>query len=93
MSTETIQRPSTIRKIAPRYRVLLHNDDFNSMEYVVGALVKVVNSLTEPQAVDIMMAAHNDGCALVITCVQEHAEFYSEGLKSQGLSSSIEPED
>jgi ATP-dependent Clp protease adaptor protein ClpS len=92
MSTETIQRPATIRKIAPRYRVLLHNDDYNSMEYVVGALLKVVNSLTQPQAVDIMMAAHNDGCALVITCVQEHAEFYSEGLKSQGLRSTIEPE-
>jgi len=92
MSTETIQRPATIRKIAPRYRVLLHNDDYNSMEYVVGALLKVVNSLTQPQAVDIMMAAHNDGCALVITCVQEHAEFYSEGLKSQVLRSTIEPE-
>ncbi|AFY75360.1 hypothetical protein Syn7502_03520 [Synechococcus sp. PCC 7502] len=93
MSTETIERTSTVRKIAPRYRVLLHNDDYNSMEYVVQSLMEVVNSVTQPQAVDIMMAAHNDGCALVITCVQEHAEFYSEGLKSKGLSSSIEPED
>ncbi|MFN5856220.1 MAG: ATP-dependent Clp protease adaptor ClpS, partial [Pseudanabaenaceae cyanobacterium] len=30
MSTETIERQSTVRKIAPRYRVLLHNDDYNS---------------------------------------------------------------
>jgi ATP-dependent Clp protease adaptor protein ClpS len=93
MSTETIQRTSTVRKIAPRYRVLLHNDDYNSMEYVVQSLMEVVNSVTQPQAVDIMMAAHNDGCALVITCVQEHAEFYCEGLKSKGLISTIEPED
>lgn len=93
MSTQTIEITSTVRKIAPRYRVLLHNDDFNSMEYVVQSLMEVVNSLTQPQAVDIMMAAHNDGCALVITCVQEHAEFYCEGLRSKGLSSSIEPED
>lgn len=93
MSTQTIERTSTVRKIAPRYRVLLHNDDYNSMEYVVQSLMEVVNSVTQPQAVDIMMAAHNDGCALVITCVQEHAEFYSEGLNGKGLSSTIEPED
>jgi len=93
MSTQTIERTSTVRKIAPRYRVLLHNDDYNSMEYVVQSLMEVVNSVTQPQAVDIMMAAHNDGCALVITCVQEHAEFYSEGLNRKGLSSTIEPED
>jgi len=93
MSTETIQRTSTVRKIAPRYRVLLHNDDYNSMEYVVQTLMEVVNSVTQPQAVDIMMAAHNDGCALLITCVQEHAEYYCEGLKSKGLMSTIEPED
>ncbi|BBC25928.1 MULTISPECIES: ATP-dependent Clp protease adapter ClpS [unclassified Pseudanabaena] len=93
MSTETITRPTTIRKIAPRYRVLLHNDDYNSMEYVVQTLMQVVNGLTQPQAVDIMMAAHASGCALVITCVQEHAEFYCEGLQSKGLTSTIEPEE
>jgi len=78
MSTETITRPTTIRKIAPRYRVLLHNDDYNSMEYVVQTLMQVVNGLTQPQAVDIMMAAHSNGCALVITCVQEskNTRFY-----------------
>jgi ATP-dependent Clp protease adaptor protein ClpS len=54
--------------------------------------MQVVNGLTQPQAVDIMMAAHATGCALVITCVQEHAEFYCEGLQSKGLTSTIEPE-
>ncbi|CAN1209281.1 ATP-dependent Clp protease adapter ClpS [Tumidithrix helvetica PCC 7403] len=91
MSTETIERRVTTPKIAPRYRVLLHNDDYNSMEHVVQTLVQVVN-LSQPQAVDIMMEAHTNGCALVITCVQEHAEFYCEGLKSKGLISTIEPE-
>ncbi len=91
MSTETIELRSTARKLAPRYRVLLHNDDHNSMEYVVQALIKTVPGLTQPQAVDIMMEAHNAGVALVITCVQEHAEFYCETLTSLGLSSTIEP--
>lgn len=91
MSTEILEKPSTVRKLAPRYRVLLHNDDFNSMEYVVGVLLQTVPNLTEPQAIDIMMEAHNHGLALVITCALEHAEFYSETLKMHGLISSIEP--
>ncbi|NET85113.1 MAG: ATP-dependent Clp protease adapter ClpS, partial [Moorea sp. SIO1F2] len=72
MSVETIEKRSTVRKHAPRYRVLLHNDDFNSMEYVVKTLMETVTSLTQPQAVNIMMEAHTSGLALVITCAQEH---------------------
>ncbi|MGC8711754.1 MAG: ATP-dependent Clp protease adapter ClpS [Leptodesmis sp.] len=93
MSVETLQKSSTVRKLAPRYRVLLHNDDYNPMEYVVQVLMTTVPSLTQPQAVDIMMEAHTNGIALVITCAQEHAEFYSETLKNHGLTSTIEPDE
>ncbi|NJL89985.1 MAG: ATP-dependent Clp protease adapter ClpS [Coleofasciculaceae cyanobacterium SM2_1_6] len=93
MSVETIQKPSTVRRLAPRYRVLLHNDDFNPMEYVVRVLLETVSSLTQPQAVNIMMEAHHSGVALVITCAQEHAEFYAETLNNHGLTSTIEPDE
>ncbi|MDY6940759.1 MAG: ATP-dependent Clp protease adapter ClpS [Cyanobacteriota bacterium] len=93
MSVEVLEKRSTVRKPAPRYRVLLHNDDVNSMEFVVGILLQTVPQLTQPQAVNIMMEAHTNGMALVITCAQEHAEFYCETLKNNGLSSTIEPED
>lgn len=95
VSTEVIEKrsTSTVRKPAPRYRVLLHNDDFNSMEYVVQTLMQTIAGMTQPQAVDIMMEAHTNGLALVITCALEHAEFYSETLKAHGLSSTIEPDE
>lgn len=95
MSTSVIEQrsTSTIRKPAPRYRVMLHNDDFNSMEHVVQTLIQTVAGLTQPQAINIMMEAHTNGVALVITCVQEHAEFYCETLQSHGLSSTIEPDE
>jgi ATP-dependent Clp protease adaptor protein ClpS len=63
------------------------------MEYVVMTLMQTVAGMTQPQAVDIMMEAHTNGTALVITCALEHAEFYCETLKSRGLSSSIEPDE
>ncbi len=93
MSVETLEKRSTTRKLAPRYRVLLHNDAFNSMEYVVQVLMQTVPSITQPQAVSIMMEAHTNGMALVITCAQEHAEFYCETLKNHGLTSTIEPDE
>ncbi|MEB3192381.1 MAG: ATP-dependent Clp protease adapter ClpS [Snowella sp.] len=97
MSTEVLEKRSTIsetiRKPAPRYKVLLHNDDFNSMEYVVQTLIQTVAGLTQPQAVDIMMEAHTNGLALVITCALEHAEFYCETLNHHGLISTIEPDE
>ncbi len=95
MPVEVLDKPasSTVRKPAPRYRVLLHNDDFNGMEYVVQVLMKTVAGLSQAQAVNIMMEAHHNGIALVITCALEHAEFYCETLKSHDLTSTIEPDD
>jgi len=84
--------PERVRKNAPRYRVLLHNDPVNTMEYVVMTLRQVVPSLSEQDAIAVMLEAHNTGMGLVIVCDIEPAEFYCETLKSKGLSSTIEPE-
>ncbi len=81
-----------VRKTSPRYKVLLHNDPVNSMEYVINALRQVVPQLSEQDAMAIMLEAHNTGIGLVIVCDLEPAEFYSESLKAKGLTSTIEPE-
>lgn len=95
LGTSVIEKSttSTVRKLAPRYRVLLHNDDFNSMEYVVQTLMQTVAGMTQPQAVNIMMEAHTNGVGLVIICALEHAEFYCETLCNHGLTSTIEPDE
>jgi ATP-dependent Clp protease adaptor protein ClpS len=82
-----------VRKPAPRYRVLLHNDPVNSMEYVVMTLRQVVPSLSEEDAIAVMLEAHNTGVGLVIVCDLEPAEFYCETLKAKGLTSTIEPDE
>jgi ATP-dependent Clp protease adaptor protein ClpS len=82
-----------VRKPSPRYRVLLHNDPVNTMEYVITTLRQVVPSLSEQDAIAVMLEAHNTGLGLVIVCDLEPAEFYCETLKAKGLSSSLEPEE
>ena len=81
-----------VRKISPKYKVLLHNDPVNTMDYVVDILRQVVPQLSEQDALNIMLETHNNGVGLVITCDLEPAEFYSESLKAKGLTSTIELE-
>lgn len=42
------------------YQVLLHNDDYTSMEFVVDVLVEVFNK-TSVEASKIMMSVHQKG--------------------------------
>ena len=91
-STVIERQTERVRKISPKYKVLLHNDPVNSMEYVVKTLRQVVPKLSEQDAIAVMLEAHNTGIGLVIICDLEPAEFYSETLNAKGLTSTIEKE-
>ena len=88
--TETGVANRSLSEILPPYSVILHNDDHNGMDYVVAALVKSVPSLKVPDAIHIMLEAHNEGRAVVITCPLEPAELYRDRLRSFGLGATIE---
>lgn len=97
MSAQVIDRPviqdaGVEKKPSPRYRVLLHNDDFTPFQIVIVSLMEVV-LLTEATAKNIMWTAHTTGIGLVKVCDIEMAEFYVEQLKSKGLTMSMEPEE
>jgi ATP-dependent Clp protease adaptor protein ClpS len=75
----------------PRYSVLLHNDDFHDMDHVVRALLCTIITMTLHDAVRIMLEAHTEGIAHIITCPRETAEFYFAELRRFGLEVTIEP--
>ncbi len=79
-------------RLLPPYKVIVHDDDYNEMNYVVFALVQSVNSLTVQEAERIMLTAHLTGKAVVIVCPKEAAEYYQERLLSYNLTATIEPE-
>ncbi|XP_059641823.1 ATP-dependent Clp protease adapter protein CLPS1, chloroplastic [Cornus florida] len=79
------------RKMAPPYRVMLHNDNYNKREYVVQVLMKVIPGMTVDNAVNIMQEAHYNGLSVVIICDQADAEEHCMQLRGNGLLSSIEP--
>jgi len=75
----------------PRYRVVLYNDNHNTMDHVVSSLLRCVPSLTSIVAERIMMEAHTTGRATVISCLKEQAEYYCERLQTCGLTATVEP--
>jgi ATP-dependent Clp protease adaptor protein ClpS len=91
---DTIVRPEETtdeRQLTlPPYRVILHNDDHNSMDHVVRALLVSVPELEPEAAVEIMFEAHNHGQAQVIICPLERAELYRDRLESHSLTATIE---
>ena len=90
VDVETFQR--ALEERLPRYAVVLYNDDYHAMDYVVEALVKSVPELIVEEAVGIMFEAHNTGSAVVIICLLEQAELYRDRIQSYGLGVSIERE-
>jgi len=64
-----------------RYRVLLHNDDYTTMEFVVHVLRSVFRK-TEPEAMRIMLAVHQEGLGVCGEYTAEVAESKVETVHS-----------
>lgn len=83
-------RTRELTEMLPPYRVILHNDDHNSMDHVIHALIKSIPRMTSERAAELMLQAHNHGQVSVITCPLELAELYRERLESYGLTATID---
>lgn len=64
-----------------RFRVLLHNDDYTTMEFVVHVLRQVFGK-TEPEAMHIMLAVHQKGVGVCGEFTAEIAEIKVETVHS-----------
>ena len=58
------ERQKTIYKEPRRYKVIIHNDDFTTMDFVVKVL-RDIFFMNEQDAETLMMQVHNTGQAVV----------------------------
>ncbi|MDT7689004.1 MAG: ATP-dependent Clp protease adaptor protein ClpS [Acidobacteriota bacterium] len=69
-SKEKLKKP-------PLFRVLLHNDDYTTMEFVIEVLTQVFNK-SEADAFRIMWAVHTQGLGCAGVYTYEVAEMKAE---------------
>ena len=74
----------------PPFKVLLHNDDVNDIEWVIRSIVALTP--TPPlRAIELTIEAHKTGVALLLVTHKERAELYQEQFQSKKLTVTIEP--
>jgi len=70
-------------RLLPPYAVVLHNDDVNTMDFVVVVLRKVFGYTVE-KCVELMLEAHEKGKAAVWIGALEVAELKADQIRSCG---------
>jgi len=71
--TSVVTKTRSKTKRPPLYKVMLLNDDYTPMEFVVYVLERFFG-ISHQQAVDIMLTVHNKGLAVVGVFSYEIAE-------------------
>ena len=72
------------------WELRLYNDGKNTREHVARSLVKVIG-MSEMNAYQTMMTAHQTGMAKVGRWIYEVAEMYHEALKIKGIVCDLAP--
>lgn len=85
-------------RLAPRWKVILHNDDVTTFEFVTN-LLKSLFHKPQAEAVRLTHEVHETGSALIVVVSFERAELYVEQVRSLArprgfpLTATMEPAD
>jgi ATP-dependent Clp protease adapter protein ClpS len=80
------------KKKEEMWRVVLHNDEVHTFNYVIRSLCKVIGTLDRKAAFEICVQTHGIGKATVTKTWKKQAEQFCLGLQRQGLTVSISPD-
>lgn len=93
MSTSTFATPQVEQRTRtlPPYRVILHNDDVNTIEHVILRIIELT-ILNEQDAVEVALEAHKSGSATILVTHRERAELYCEQFATYNITVTSEPD-
>lgn len=87
---EEVRTLDHTKRYDEHWEVRLYNDGLNTREHVSRSLVQVTG-LSEFQAYQTMMQAHEKGMAVVGRYFYEIAEMFQDALKREGIICDIVP--
>ncbi|MGK7908073.1 MAG: ATP-dependent Clp protease adapter ClpS [Synechococcus sp.] len=89
-ATQTViapdKRRQRVRKPYPNFKVIVLDDDVNTIDHVQHCLQRYIPQMTATRAYELTMQVHFEGQAIVWVGPQEQAELYHQQLKREGLT-------
>lgn len=80
------------RKRVKEWRVILHNDDIHTFEFVESAITTTLPHISLARAYDIALHAHTNRKATIMLTWEQKAREVAIALQDKGLTVSILPE-
>lgn len=77
----------------PPHKVVVHNNDHNTFDEVIGILVKAVPGLSLMEAIGYTYEIHLSGAAVVFTGDLDEAERCAQTIRSIGIRVTVEPDE
>ncbi len=71
--TQVLEKTELSTKEPPLYKVLFHNDDYTTMDFVMSVLISVFHH-SEVTAYEVMMHVHKNGIGVAGVYTREIAE-------------------
>ena len=87
ISKEEVESEVELRE-PPLYRVILHNDDYTTMDFVIEVL-ETIFLKTREEAIDLMLKVHHEGKAVCGVYTFEIAETKAEQVKQLARQNSF----
>jgi ATP-dependent Clp protease adaptor protein ClpS len=85
--------PDVLRQRFPPYKVVVHNNDFNTYEEVIRILVKAVPGMTRARAFALAFEIDTSGAAVPYVGPKERAEAVAAVIRTIGIKVTVEPDE
>jgi ATP-dependent Clp protease adaptor protein ClpS len=79
-----------LRRLLPPYKVVVHNNDYNTFDEVIAILLKAVPGMTLERAQALANEIHLTGAAVPFVGPKEHAEAVAAVIRTIGIRVTIE---
>jgi ATP-dependent Clp protease adaptor protein ClpS len=90
---ERVGEPRITVRWLPPHKVIVHNNDHNTFEEVIGILMKAVPGMTVADAIEHTYTIHETGSSVPYRGMVDEAEKVATTIRSIGLKVTVEPDE
>jgi ATP-dependent Clp protease adaptor protein ClpS len=84
--------PDVLRQRLPPYKVVVHDNNYNTFDEVIRILMKAVAGMSYERALALANEIHTTGAAVPYVGPKEHAEAVAEVIRTIGIKVTVEPD-